>query len=396
MSGMSSGPHGAGMYAPPVDAHSLLTAWPVSVAGVVALALAAWAGHRGLVLWRQPPPRSPSRWTYAGLSAAAGAAGVGWVATYAHGSPFSYLMVVVEVTAAVCYLTGVRRLAARGRTWPVFRTSMFISGLVVVGLALSSPVATLVASSFPYHVIQHMLLMTVAAPLLALSAPMTLALQTTGRPTKRFLLKVLNSGAFGVVTFPVTVWFLYYGVMFAFFLTPLIGFAMNHMVVMDLLNVVFLMGGCLFWWATVGIDHNPKWKMTHGMRIINLLIGVPFESFLGIALLNGAAVASMYSVTQTHIGGGMVWAIGEISAFVGTAIVMLQWARDEGRVAIREDRRTAARQRAEAERQAAERGGTPRSPTQVPSPATASSAYEEAYLLRGIPVPVTLSDDYRE
>jgi putative membrane protein len=384
------------MYAPPANTHSLLTAWPISVAGVVALALAAWAAHRALRLWRQPAPRSPSRWTFAALSVAAGAAGVALVATYAHGSPFSYLMVAVEVAAAVTYRNGVRRLAARGRSWPVFRTSMFVSGLAVIGVALSSPVATLVASSFPYHVVQHMLLMTVAAPLLALSAPMTLALQTTGRPTKTFLLKVLNSGAFGVITFPVTVWFLYYGVMFAFFLTPLIGFAMNHMVVMDLLNVAFLMGGCLFWWATVGLDPNPKWKMTHGMRIINLLIGVPFESFLGIALLNGAAVASMYSVNQTHVGGGMIWAIGELSSFVGTGIVMLQWARDEGRVAIREDRRTAARQRAAQAATASDNDtGSPRAPRPVPSPTTASSAYEEAYLLRGIPVPVTLSDDYR-
>ena len=130
----------------------------------------------------------------------------------------------VATIAALTYLTGVRRLARRGRVWPAFRTTVFLAGLVTVALALASPVSTLVASSFEYHVVQHMLLMVVAAPLLALSAPMTLALQTSHHDTKVVLLRVLRTETFAALTFPVTVWFLYYGVMFAFFLTPLIGY----------------------------------------------------------------------------------------------------------------------------------------------------------------------------
>jgi putative copper resistance protein D len=380
-----------GMYAPPVDAHSLWTAWPVSLAGVAAVGLAVWAGHRALVGWRRGPERSPSWLTYAVVAFVALAAGLRWMVATPHGSPFAYAMTAVEVTAAVFYLNGVRRLAVRGRTWPAFRTGMFLAGLVVTALALQSPVSTLVASSFEYHVVQHMLLMVVAPPLLALSGPMTLALQTTGHHTKVVLLRILNRRAFGALTFPVTIWFLYYGVMFAFFLTPLLGYAMGHMVLMDLLNLVFFFGGCNFWWATIGVDTNPRWKMSHGFRIVNLLIGVPFESFLGIALLGGSAAASIYTVGQTHVGGGMVWAIGELSAFVGTGIVMVQWVRDDERAAAREDRRTAARQR-----QAALAAETPTAGTApVPAEESATSAYEAAYLHRGIPVPVTLTDDYR-
>jgi len=379
-----------GMYAPPVDTHSLLTAWPVSPVSMVAVAGAVWLGHRALVTWRGTP-RSPSWLSFAILAAIAWLVGLRWAVATPHGSPFGYAMLLVEVTAASCYLTGVRRLSTKGRSWPAFRTATFLSGLVMIALALQSPVSSLVASSFEYHVVQHMLLMVVAAPLLALSAPMTLALQTTSHPTKVILLKVLNSRTFAVITFPATVWFLYYGVMFAFFLTPLLGYAMNHMVLMDALNILFLLGGCNFWWPTIGLDHNPRWKMTHGMRIINLLIGVPFESFLGIALLGGGAAASIYTPAQTHVGGGMVWAIGEMSAFVGTAIVMVQWARDDQRVALREDRRTIARQRLARLREAQADAGT-EAPVEV---ASATSAFEEAYLARGIPVPVTLADDYR-
>ncbi len=391
MAGPSSAPAMHGMYAPPVDTHSLLTAWPVSLIGVALFVVALAAAWRAAVVWRRGEPRSPSWLSYAGLAVVAGLLGLRWAVHTPHGSPFAYATVAVATIAALTYLTGVRRLARRGRVWPAFRTTVFLAGWVTVALALASPVSTLVASSFEYHVVQHMLLMVVAAPLLALSAPMTLALQTCHHDTKVVLLRVLRTKTFAALTFPVTVWFLYYGVMFAFFLTPLIGIAMNHMALMDAFNVLFLLGGCNFWWPTIGIDHNPRWKMTHGMRIINLLIGVPFESFLGIALLGGGAAASIYTTSQTHVGGGMVWAIGEVSAFVGTAIVMVQWMRDDRRVAVREDRRTLVRQRADHERQVRSGGA----PSPVAAPSTAGSAYEEAYLARGIPVPVILGDDYR-
>ena len=80
-----------------------------------------------------------------------------------------------------------------------------------------------------------------------------------------------------------------------------------------------------------------------------------------------------------------------MAAFVGTAIVMVQWARDDQRVALREDRRTIARQRLARLREAQAAAGT-EAPVEV---ASATSAFEEAYLARGIPVPVTLADDYR-
>lgn len=376
----------------PADLHSLLTAWPISVPGAICLALAAVIARRAVAKRRRSAsPLGPIPYIVASLAVAV--IGTVLAATAARASPFAYLVLAGEGAAGTLYVRGVNRLAAKGRRWPVFRTAMFMAGLTVVGLALVSPIATLINVSFPYHVIQHLLLMVTAPPLLALSAPMTLALQVTSRPAKQILLQVLHSRAFAAVTCPVTTWFLYYGVMFAFFLSPLLDFAMSHMVLMDALNIAFLLGACSFWWPTVGPDHNPRWRMTHGMRIINLLIGVPFESFLGIALMSGGTVASMYSRAGTHTGGGMIWAIGEVSAFVGTAIVTIQWARDDNRVAAREDRRTAARQRDALRRPNL---AAPAGPSSSQSPRTApGSAYEEAYRLRGVPVPVILADDHR-
>jgi cytochrome c oxidase assembly factor CtaG len=87
---------------------------------------------------------------------------------------------------------------------------------------------------FQAHVIQHLLLMIIAPPLLAMGAPMTLALQTSSRSGKVRLLSLLNSRPFKIATHPLPVWVLYYFSMFAFFLTFAINYAMEHMWVMDL------------------------------------------------------------------------------------------------------------------------------------------------------------------
>ena len=60
-----------------------------------------------------------------------------------------------------------------------------------------------------------------------------------------------------MVSHPVPVWFAYYFSMFAFFLTFALGFAMDHMWLMDLINLVFLFASTLFWWPIVGAGPHP-------------------------------------------------------------------------------------------------------------------------------------------
>ncbi|MGO8870778.1 MAG: cytochrome c oxidase assembly protein [Acidimicrobiales bacterium] len=253
-------------------------------------------------------------------------------------SPFALLMLVTVLAAGAWYLRGVHLLASRGRRWSTKRTVSFLGGLVGIDIALQSPVAAFTADYFQAHVIQHLLLMVVAPPLLAMGAPMTLALQTSGRQTKVRLLGILNSGPFQVLTHPVPVWFLYYFSMFAFFLTFALGFAMGHMWVMDLINLTFFFASTLFWWPLVGLDPIPHWQMSHGVRLTNLLIGVPLESFLALALLSSSRpAASMYSVSSTHAGAAILWIGAELLTFLAIIPVFVQWVRFEERKGARLD-----------------------------------------------------------
>src|SRR5208282_285195 len=99
-------------------------------------------------------------------------------------SAFPVSVAVVLIAVAVWYLRADWRLAARGRRWSGWRTASFMAGLLAIDLALQSPVAAMTGTYFEAHVIQHLLLMVVGPPLLALGAPSTLLLQTSSRKMK--------------------------------------------------------------------------------------------------------------------------------------------------------------------------------------------------------------------
>ena len=246
--------------------------------------------------------------------------------------PFSILVAVALVGLAYWYLRADWRLASRGRRWPGQRTLAFMAGLVAVDLALQSPVATFTGSYFEAHVTQHLLLMVIAPPLLALGAPSTLLLQSSSRAVKTRWLSILRSRPFAIATYPMLVWFFYFGLMFAFFLSPLINVAMEHMALMDVFNLTFLLAGCLYWWPVVGLDPIVHWRMGYGTRLAALSIGVPFEAFLGVAIMSlRTPIASMYSLDSTHSGGALLWAATELAIFVGLIPIFIQWVRADER-----------------------------------------------------------------
>jgi len=253
-------------------------------------------------------------------------------------SPFALVTLAVVLVVAAWYVQSVWALSARGRSWSGMRTTSFLCGLVLVDLAFQSPVATFTMGYFEAHMIQHLLLMVTAPPLLALGAPMTLALQTSGRRTKVRLLRVLNSRAFRWWSHPLPTAAMYYLAMFAFFLTSAVQVAMTHMWLMDAVNVLFLVASMHFWWPIVGVDYIPHWPMGHGMKMVALLIGVPIESFLALALLSSTRpVATMYTVPSTHAGAAILWVGAEAFTFLALIPVFVQWLRVEGRRTARID-----------------------------------------------------------
>jgi putative copper resistance protein D len=276
----------------------------------------------------------------------------GWSTVFTQ-ARFELGPLLAVVLLAGFYLLGVRQLTARGDRWPVLRTVAFLAGgLGVIAVATLSGLAAYDEELFGAHMVQHMLLSMVAPVFLALGAPVTLALRTLPARQRGWLLAVLHTRVLRALTFPLVPWLLFVGSPFALYFSGWYPATLDHRVLHELLHVHLLAVGCLFFWPIVGVDPLPG-RAGYPFRLLLLAATLPFHAFLGIAIMSvddsgrGLIAASHYvplrgvqgAVFQQQVGGGALWASGDLVGVLFLAVVLTQWMRASEREAAREDRR---------------------------------------------------------
>lgn len=249
----------------------------------------------------------------------------------------------IEIGIAVWYVVLTVRLGRRGRRWSPWRTASFLFGTLAVVVATQSGLASYDDSVFQLHVVQHLLLMNVAPIFYALAAPITLALQASGRDTQRRLLSVLHNRGIELITHPVLVVINFAGTMLIFFLTPFYQFSLEHPLLHELTHLHFLISGILYWWLIVGVDPS-RWRLSFPAKLGYLAVGIPTTAVLGLALTQSrVSIAPLFhSIADTHAGGAILWIVGELFTLGAMGIVIVQWARVDDREAVRADRRADA------------------------------------------------------
>ncbi|MFF4983820.1 cytochrome c oxidase assembly protein [Streptomyces sp. NPDC001046] len=270
---------------------------------------------------------------------------------------FDPLFAFGTAAAALLYLAGVRKLRARGDTWPIGRTVSWLLGLTVTVLATMSGLAVYGKVLFSVHMGQHMILAMTVPILLVLGAPATLALRAVpaapkGHPDgpREMLLKLLHSRYVKVISHPAVASVLFIGSAFAVYYTSLFQTLMRshlgHMVML----VHFLAAGLLFFWVIIGIDPGPR-RPPHLGRLFVLILTMPFHSWFSISLMSSSALIGegWWSVldrpwvedamADQYDAGAIAWATGDIPVLITTIILAAQWVRSDRREARRVDRR---------------------------------------------------------
>jgi putative copper resistance protein D len=259
---------------------------------------------------------------------------------------------VIAVALAALYVSGVRRLAERDRRWSPARTTAFMSGVGVLVFATCSGLAAYDQVLFSAHVTQHLLLGMVAPMLLALGAPITLALQASSRATQVGLLGLMTSKVAKALSHPAVAWLLFGGSMVVLYTTPLYELSLRNGLVHGAVHLHVFLVGCLFFWAVVGIDRAPV-QLSHPVRLGLVLLAIPFHAFLGIVLLSmhEPLAADWYAelgrtwgasaLSDQRTGAGLMWGVGDLLGLVAGGVVLLQWMAHDEREAKRLDRRLA-------------------------------------------------------
>jgi cytochrome c oxidase assembly factor CtaG len=277
------------------------------------------------------------------------------LATLALDWRFEPLVAIPLLLAAVGWLAIVRRVARLHpeRPVPARRTAAFLAGLAAIAVALLSGIERYDTTLFSVHMVQHLLLMLVAAPLLALAAPVTQLLRAASPAVRgRWLLPVLHSTPVAAIGHPVVAWLTFTLVLWIGHFSPLFDLALESTGVHQLEHTIFLVAALLFWWPVVGLDPARR-RLGYPARGLYLLAQMPFNSFLGMAILfAGAPLYPHYATLGTPYGiapladqqlaGGIMWLAGDVVFILAILVVVAAWMRHEERDAPAAERRTAA------------------------------------------------------
>src|SRR6476619_8102270 len=128
------------------------------------------------------------------------------------GWTFEPLPTLGMVVAVGWWLWAVRRVNAAHPANPVprRRTAAFLAGMTALAVALLSGIGLYDTDLFSVHMVQHVILMLVAAPLLALAAPITLVLRlSSGETRRRWLIPFLHSRLVRFLAHPIVAWVMF-------------------------------------------------------------------------------------------------------------------------------------------------------------------------------------------
>jgi cytochrome c oxidase assembly factor CtaG len=244
------------------------------------------------------------------------------------------------------------------RSWPVWRTGAFLLGLATLLVALVSPVDAYAAVSFAVHMVQHMLLTVVAAPLVMLGAPI--------RPLLRGLPAVLRAGvirplaratairaAVHFLRHPLIAAALYVGGLYAWHVPALYDAALADARVHVLEHAWFFVSALLFW--SVVIDPEPfRATLGYAARLPYLLVlGAAQNTVLGGVLsftsrvlytgYEGNADTTGFGfdrVTDQRVGGAVMWVVGDMVFLAAASLSFFLWLAEEEEMQRRRERMT--------------------------------------------------------
>jgi cytochrome c oxidase assembly factor CtaG/putative copper export protein len=269
---------------------------------------------------------------------------------------FDLIFGTAAIVLAGGYLLWVRRLRRRGDAWATGRTVAWVAGCAALLVATSSGLGRYGPAMFSVHMGQHMILGMLVPILLVLGAPVTLALRAlppagrAGSPGPReWLLAAVHSPVARLLTQPLVALALFVGSYYALYFSDLFPAALPEHWAHKLMNLHFLLVGTVFFWLIVGIDPAPR-RLIPAARMGLVFASVPFHAFFGVAVMGaGSALGGDYYrslalpwvpdvLRDQQLGGGLAWAAGEIPLLLVVIALLIQWSRQDERLARRADR----------------------------------------------------------
>jgi putative membrane protein len=258
------------------------------------------------------------------------------VAGWSIQAPLAY----VAVAGLLYWLGGRRR---QTRTEPI-RVAAFVAGLVTIVLALDSPIDADADKLFWVHMVQHVLLLTAAPPLILLGRPwprMWRALPLGFRTrVGRGLARSDAAAPIRALARPLPAFVLFNGTLLFWHIPSLYNATLSSNALHQLEHAMFFFTGLLFW-ARV-IDPGPlRPRLEWPLRIAYVTGAMAVGSVLGfwLVLEPHALIAHYAAITHRpgglsalddqQIAGGVMWIPGSLAYSIAAIIGLYRWLEPE-------------------------------------------------------------------
>lgn len=242
------------------------------------------------------------------------------------------------VIAAVIYLRGWGRLRRRlPQRFDVRHAALFLGALVTMLLALSSTIDSMTHRSLSTHMVQHLLIMVVVAPMLWMGAPVaplfvglprwvrTIVLTVTNAAASRRLARWLLHPGVGWIAFALAFWVWHAPVLYDLALDSDFWHHTEH--------ACFLVSALLFWRPVIlawpAKMSWPRWTMVPYLGFA-MLQSLPLAAIL---TFSDRVIYTRYSsVDDQALAGVIMWVPGSLPLLLPLLRVIVELS--SGRVAI--------------------------------------------------------------
>src|SRR5262245_57047074 len=252
----------------------------------------------------------------------------------------SPLSLIIPIFAAMVYLRGWLHLRSTSlNVIEAWRALSFVIGLFSVWVALASPIAVWDQASLTGHMIQHLLLMTFAPPLILLSEPVMLLLH--GLP-RRFVRSIIGplfrwrpvQQLGRVLAQPALCWLAAVGALVIWHVPAAFTLGMQSQAWHAIEHASFLGTGFLFWWPVVqpwpSVSRRPDWSIVLYLFFATL----PCDVLSGFLVFSERVVYPVYLLTSgqsspsvladQQCAGALMWTCVTIVYLAAGAILSMR------------------------------------------------------------------------
>ncbi len=218
----------------------------------------------------------------------------------------------------VCVYVSNRRF----KTWPLYRTGLWMIGIVCASISVYGPIAKMAHVDFTIHMVGHLLLGMLAPLLMALGAPVSLLLRTLPVQTARKLTSFLKSWPARLYTDPLVASFLNIGGLWILYTTSLYHLMHQSVVLHVLIHLHVFIAGYLFTISMIYIDPMPH-QRSYIYRAIVLVFALAAHGILSKYIYASPPLG--VSQIEAETGAMLMYYGGDIVDAILIFILCYQW-----------------------------------------------------------------------